>query len=316
MIENNEKDQVEIARIDPGNLYVNEKANIDVQVSTAHQYPRTISRAVANSIQAVTLNEEVASTCTYSVPRGGKAITGPSVHLAKIIVQNWGNIRVGARVISVGEKDVTSEAVCWDLENNIAIQTSVKRSIMTRKGRMTDDMIVVTGNATNSIALRNAVFSVVPRYVTDMVYNAAIQKITGDLSDENKLIAKRIKVINALKETYSVSENEILSAIGKESISHVGAGEIATLIGIGQAIKDGDASVNDSFRRSKNKPNKNNLAHDNRVKIMKDWCANVTSVETIEKWIDENSTAGSDMLQIARDRMFEILGTNEKNAES
>ena len=66
-----------------------ERANVDVQVSTAKRYPRDMRRSVNNSIVMATMNEEVARSCGYALPRGGKPVTGPSVHLAKIIVSNW-----------------------------------------------------------------------------------------------------------------------------------------------------------------------------------------------------------------------------------
>ena len=60
-----------------------------------------LRKSLDNSIFIVTLDEETASTCSYSLPRANKVITGPTVHLAKIIAQNWGNLRVEAKVISI-----------------------------------------------------------------------------------------------------------------------------------------------------------------------------------------------------------------------
>ncbi len=232
-------------------IYQQDKAAIDIQVATAHAYPRNITRARSNAIALVTMDEETAKTCTYSVPRGGKAITGPSVHLAKILAQVWGNMRVEAKVVAIDAKQITSEAVCFDLENNLAIKCQVKRSIVGKLGRFNDDMIVVTGNAANSIALRNAVLSVVPRGVVDAVYRAAKGKITGDISDATKLLARRKQVIDALKDTYAITEKQILSAIGKAAIEHVTADDLVVLIGIGTAIKDGDTTVEAAFKGEK-----------------------------------------------------------------
>ena len=234
-------------------IYQQDKAAIDIQVATAHAYPRNIARAKNNAIALVTMDIETAKTCTYSVPRGGKSITGPSVHLAKILSQVWGNMRVEAKVVAIDAKQVTSEAVCFDLENNLAIKAQVKRSIVGKTGRFNDDMIVVTGNAANSIALRNAVLSVVPRGIVDAVYNAAKGKITGDVSDATKLLARRKQVVDALKDTYSISEKEILSAIGKAALEHVTADDLVVLIGIGTAIKDGDTTVEQAFKGEKTK---------------------------------------------------------------
>jgi len=229
-------------------VYQQDKATIDMQISTAKAYPRNIKRATENSITVVTMDTETASTCTYAVPRGGKQITGPSIHLAKILAQFWGNLRIEAKVINIDAKHITSQAVAYDLENNLAIKVEVKRSIYGKYGRFNDDMITVTGNAGNSIAMRNAILSVIPRAVVDKVYNEAKKTITGDISDATKLMAKRKKVLDAFKDSYNVSEAEVLKAIGKASIDHIDADNLVTLIGIGQAIKDGDTTIEDAFK--------------------------------------------------------------------
>ena len=229
-------------------IYNQDKAFIDVQIATAKTYPRNLKRAVDNSIAIVTMDQETASTCTYSLPRGGKPITGPTVHLAKVLAQQWGNLRCEAKVVEIGQKQITSQAVAFDLENNLAIKVEVKRSIMSKTGRFNDDMITMTGNAANAIALRNAILSVIPRAVVDKVYNEAKRTITGDLSDQTKLLAKRKKVFDGFKETYALTEQEILSAIGKAAVEHITQDDLVVLIGIGQAIKDGETTVNDAFR--------------------------------------------------------------------
>jgi hypothetical protein len=247
------EDLVHVEEVNADIVYSQDKAQIDVQIATAKLYGRNMKRAIENAIAVVTLDKETAATCTYSVPRGGKSITGPSVHLAKILAQSWGNLRIEAKVIGVDAKQVTCQAVCFDLENNLAIKVEVKRSIMTKTGRMNDDMIVVTGNAGNSIALRNAILSVIPKAIVDKVYNEAKSKITGDVSDKTKLLTRRKQVIDALKDSYSLTEAEILGAIGKASIDHITPDDLVVLIGIGTAIKDGDTDVDTAFRKAKTK---------------------------------------------------------------
>jgi hypothetical protein len=261
----NLEDESEVAmQVSPDVVYHQDKAAIDVQISTAKAYPRNPKRSMTNALAIATMDEQTAETCTYAVPRGGKKIQGPSVHLAKILAQTWGNLRVEAKVVSIDQTQVTSEAVCFDLETNFAIKTQVKRSIMQnemkwddnqkksirtgRMIRMSEDMVVVTGNAANSIALRNAVLSVIPRAIVDKVYNAAKQTITGDVSNETKLIARRKQVVEGLRDTYNVTEAEILETIGRASIDHLTPDDLVALIGIGTAIKDGDTTVDQAFR--------------------------------------------------------------------
>lgn len=226
-----------------------ERANVDSQVATAKQYPRDLKRSINNSIAMATMDYNTAQSCGYALPRGGKPITGPSVHLAKLIVSNWGNVRAEAKVVKITDKQVISRGTCWDLENNVATAFEVRRSIVGKSGkRFTDDMITVTGNAANAIAYRNAVFSVIPKAITDKVYQAAQHFITGDLSDEEKIVARRKKCIDFFKDEYGISEEEVVMLCGKQTVNQIQAEQIALLLGITQSLKDGDTTVEDLMK--------------------------------------------------------------------
>ena len=238
-----------------------ERANVDSQVATAKQYPRDLARSINNSIAMATMDYNTAQSCGYALPRGGKPITGPSVHLAKLIVSNWGNIRAEAKVVQVTDKQVISRGTCWDLENNVATAFEVRRSIVGKGGkRFTDDMITVTGNAANSIAYRNAVFSVIPKAVTDKVYQAAQHFITGDLSDEEKIVARRKKCIDFFKDEYGITEEEVVMLCGKQTVNQIKAEQIALLLGITQSLKDGDTTVEELMKPYRKEEIKKTLA--------------------------------------------------------
>lgn len=226
-----------------------ERANVDSQVATAKQYPRNIRRSIDNSIVMATMDNETAQSCGYALPRGGKPITGPSVHLAKIIVSNWGNMRTEAKVVQITDKQIISRGTAWDLETNVASAFEVRRSIVDKRGnRFSDDMITVTGNAANAIAYRNAVFSVVPKSVVDKVYKAAQNCITGDLSDNDKLLKRRTDAINYFNDEWGITEDEVVKLCGKQTVNQIKAGEIALLLGMVQSLKDGDTTVDEIMK--------------------------------------------------------------------
>lgn len=248
-LENYEVLPVEVQEVQVVQVDAVERANVDSQVATAKRYPRNIKRSIDNSIVMATMDSETAQSCGYALPRGGKPITGPSVHLAKIVVSNWGNMRTEAKVVQITDKQIISRGTCWDLEANVASAFEVRRSIVDSKGkRYSDDMITVTGNAANSIAYRNAVFSVVPKAVVDKVYKAAQRFITGDLSDEEKLIKRRIDAINHFNEEWGITEAEVIRLCGKQTVNQIRANEIALLLGMAQSLKDGDTTVEDLMK--------------------------------------------------------------------
>lgn len=224
-----------------------QRAEYDIQVATAKRYPRDLTRVKNNCVAIVTMDKEIASACRYAMPRAGKTLAGPSVHMARILAQQYGNIRVDARIKQITDKQVVSEAVCFDLETNYACKVEVRRSIIGKTGRYNDDLITVTGNAANAIAFRNAVLSVIPKGISDIVYKSAMGVITGDLSDEQKLVSARKKAIDFFKDTYGVTEDQIIRAMGLNSINQIKAEQIADMRGMMQSLNDGDSTVEEMF---------------------------------------------------------------------
>jgi len=245
-LEDYEVTQVEVQSVTQ--LDAVEKANVDVQVSTAKMYPRNISRIRTNSIALVTMDKETAQSCSYALPRGGKPITGPSVHLARILAQQYGNMRAEARVVEITDKQIVSRATAWDLESNYAVAFEVRRSIVGRNGRYNDDMITVTGNAANAIAYRNAVLAIIPKGIMEAAYKAAQDLITGDLSDDTKLVARRKKALDFFNDEYAITEAEVLKMLGKQTIQQIKAEQIALMLSTQQALKDGDTTVDELMK--------------------------------------------------------------------
>lgn len=244
-------DQIQTIEVMPANIVeAQARAEIDVSIATAKRYPRNIDLTIQRSIATVTRSKEVAETCHYSLPRGGKSIQGPSVHLARIIASEYQNIRVDSKIVDIGDTMLTAQSISMDLEKNYAVRTEVKRRIVDRNGkRFSEDMIVVTANAALSIASRNAILQVIPRSITDEIYSAVQKTLLGNLTDEQKLIKKRQDVLNGYKKTYAVEESEILELLNIETINQIKEPQLLELIGLAQALKDGDTTVAQSFKR-------------------------------------------------------------------
>ena len=239
--------QVEVQQVTQ--LDAVEKANVDIQVSTAKMYPRRkISRIKDDSIALVTMDKETAQSCSYALPRSGKPITGPSVHLARILAQQYGNLRAEARVVEITDKQIVSRATAWDLENNYAVAFEVRRSIVGKYGRYNDDMITVTGNAANAIAYRNAVFAIIPKVLIEATSKAAQELITGDLSDETKLVARRKKALDYFSDVYGITEKEVLKMLGKQTVNQIMAEQIKLMLSTQQALADGDTTVDELMK--------------------------------------------------------------------
>ncbi len=204
-------------------------------------------RTIVNAItDLATLSEAAAEECVYALPRGGKPIKGPSVRLAEIVAGQYGNCRIGARVVHVDkfEKYVEAEGVFHDLESNTATTARVRRRIADKHGRLlTDDMILVTGNAAASIAKRNAILGGVPKAMWSPAYDAAHAVIAGDIKT---LAVKRDEAIKAFA-LWGVKPEQIFAALEIGGLDDVGLDEIATLRAMFKAVKDGEQKAEDFF---------------------------------------------------------------------
>jgi len=282
---NDDFELVEAVEVGTNNMqvYQQDKATIDMQISTAKRWPRNIKKVVDNCVAIISLDAEFADDCTYTLKKGGKVIAGPSVYLARLICQQMGNIRAENRVVGYSDTHVTVEATCFDLETNFAMRTQIKKSIVGSSGKYSEDMQVITGNAANAIALRNAIFAVVPQAITKKVYDAAKKAIAGDLSDSTKLMAKRTKLFEYLIGAYGITEMEILKSVGKATADHITPDDIVAIIGYDKSIKEGEMKVADIFRtdtlnvRFINKPKTPEL---DRLKAL---IANAKKVEDLTK---------------------------------
>jgi len=232
-------------------LEVINKSEIDIQISTAKKYPRLIKKFKDEALAMATLDEETASSCFYVLKRKNadgtpNNIEGPSIRLAEIIGSAWGNLRYGARVISIDDKFVTAQGVCHDLEKNNSANVEVRRRITTKSGsRYGDDMIGVTANAACSIALRNAIFKIVPFTYAKDIYEQAKKTAIGDAKT---LSSKRESMIQYFGKM-GVSKDKIFASLDIKSVDEIGLDQLATLKGFATAIKDGDSTIEQVFEK-------------------------------------------------------------------
>lgn len=220
------------------------RGEVDTQISTARRFPRSVKKFQSKAMELATLDQETAGSCFYSLPRDGKNIEGPSARLAEIVVGAWGNVRSQANVVDIDGSFVTVRGMCWDLENNVAVSTEVRRRITNKQGRrFSDDMIVTTANAACSIALRNAIFKVVPMALVRPIYLAARRVAVGDATT---LVDRRSAML-AYFAKMGVRSEQICLKVDKPGIEDINLDDLGTLLGISTAIKEGDTTVDEEF---------------------------------------------------------------------
>lgn len=234
-----------------------ERATIDVQIATAKQYPRSVDKALKEALTLATLDEETAGSMFYALPRSGKTIEGPSARLAEVMAYSWGNLRADADIVDEDRTHVTAMGTCFDLEKNVAVRVRVKRRITDKHGKKyNEDMIGVTSNAAISIALRNAVFKVIPQAFTRRIYQDAR---LASIGQGGTIKQKRQKAL-AWFEKVGVKDEDVFKLLGVRGLDDMTEDHLITLRGLVTAIKDGDTTVEQTFHPAKEKsPGAENL---------------------------------------------------------
>jgi hypothetical protein len=214
-------------------------------LAAAKRYPRSIKHFLVQAEALATATQEIAAACMYSLPRAGKQLTGPSVRLAEICASAWGNMRIGARIVREDQHFVTAQGYAHDLQTNTECTFEVRRRITTRDGkRFSDDMITVTVNAAQSIALRNAVFRVVPKALVDEIFNRARAVAVGD----QKTLGDRRRALVAHFGKLGVTNDDLMGLVGKPSVEDIDGEDLLLLRGVANAIKDGTVNIDQAFR--------------------------------------------------------------------
>ena len=225
------------------------RTEVDMQIATAKQYPRDLTQVLNKIATYAKMDKETAEDCFYILRRKDKdgndsIIEGLSVRMAEIIASAWGNLRIQTRIIGNDGRMITAQAMCHDLESNVAVCKEVSRSIVTTKGyTFSPDMQIVTGNAASSIAFRNAVLAVIPKAITKKIINDVKAVAMGQTID----LEQSRKNVIAYYNRAGVKTEQLLSYLGVKSIEGIDQQMIFELRALRNAIEEGTTTVKETF---------------------------------------------------------------------
>lgn len=240
------------------------RSEIDIQIATAKRYPRNIEQAKNRIMELATQDKDIAYNCFYHLERTENkkdehgqwrevkvVIEGLSVRMAEIIATCWGNLRCASRIIGNDGKMITAQGVCHDLETNVAVSVENKRSITYSSGKTySQDMQVVTGNAANSIAFRNAVLKVVPKVVIGDIITNIQSKAREQINQRG--IPDQWRDCVAAFQKIGVKEDMLLEWLGDgRTRADIVADDIMRLGGVYTAINEGTTTVAETFVKPK-----------------------------------------------------------------
>src|SRR5690606_22164727 len=114
-------------------------------------------------------------------------------------------------------------------ERNVLIAYEVSRRVIDKRGkRYSDDMVVVTGNAASSIALRNAVLKVIPAAIWRPLYLKAREVAVGN---SETLSARRTKMLEYFGKL-GAPRDRVFALLGVRGEEDITLEHLATLRGL------------------------------------------------------------------------------------
>ncbi|WP_076635627.1 hypothetical protein [Lactiplantibacillus plantarum] len=225
-----------------------EMEEVKGQIFMAKQFPRNTFQA-QKRIQDACKRRSLAMSATYSYPKGGQNVTGPSIRLAEVLAQNWGNIAFGFKELDQDEESSTAMAYAWDVETNTRQERifQVPHAIHTRKGMkvLSDprDIYELIANQA-SRRVRACILSIIPGDIVE----DAVAECNKTLSGENTspLKDRLTRAFNAFKDKYDVTQVEIETYFGYPA-SEFTESNLVKLVAIMNSLNDGMTKAEDWF---------------------------------------------------------------------
>ncbi len=224
------------------------RAVAEVQASyvIAKKFPRDQNAAYMSIIEACK-RPFLAEQSMYAYPRGGSLVKGPSIRLAEMLAQNWGNLDCGVKEISQSNGVSVAEAYAIDLQTNTRITKvfHVPHKRDTKKGsiKLTDarDIYELVANQ-GARRLRACILGIIPGDVIE----AAVERCSRTLESSDVPITEQIRKMVVAFDEIGVKVEHLEKRLGHNLDATIPQ-EIVTLKSIYKSIKDGMAGREDFF---------------------------------------------------------------------
>lgn len=227
-----------------------EASEIQAMVFMAKQFPRNQIQAADRILNACT-RQTLADSAVYSYSRGGQSVEGPSIRLAEVLAQNWGNLDFGIRELSQENGVSTVEAYAWDLETNVrqakVFQVAHKR--MTKGGTktLTDprDIYEMVANQGNR-RLRACILSIIPGDIVEAALAQCSVTQAASVGATPEEIKETIRKLTATMEKFGITAENIQDRY-QCRLEAIRPAQIVELRKIYTSLKDGMSKPSDWF---------------------------------------------------------------------
>jgi len=222
---------------------------IKERTEIARESKRDIPATLNEIEQLATMSSEVALSCFYVIfdKKDNKPIVGISVRFAELVASCWSNIQAGAKIIRNNGMTVVVQGFVHDFEKNALFTVEVERYV----GKLSIEQQTQASNAASSIAFRNAVFKAIPAVLFSVITNKIKKYITDNISASG--VCQETIAYFLSK---SVTKSEIMNRLNVMSLDTLSPEHTFLLIGLKNAIEEGDTTLAEAFSRTQQADNK------------------------------------------------------------
>jgi len=235
---------------------------IQGMVFMAKRYPRDQYQAWQRIKEACS-RKSLAEVASYEYPRGNQKVSGPSIRLAEVLAQCWGNMTYGVTELEQRAGESTCMAYAWDLETNVRAEKTFtvlhERKARGRIQKLSDprDVYEMVANL-GARRQRACILAVIPKDITDAAVEECERTLSGDTKEP---IADRLKNMLDKFTELGVTKDMIEQRQGYAFESFTEKDVIA-LIKVYNAIRDDIGKREDYFEIAKRKADDGDLAEE------------------------------------------------------
>lgn len=236
----------------------------------AKQFPRNIFQAEQRILDSCK-RTSLAEVAMYQYPRGGTKVSGPSIRLAEVLAQNWGNLSFGVKELEQREGESVAMAYAWDLETNVRQEKvfTVKHSRQAKGTlqKLTDPRDIYELVASSGARrVRACVLGIIPGDIVDKAVAECEQTLKGN--NKGPLKDRISKALKTFKEQHRVTQEMVEAKFGYNAESFTEY-DYLELIKIFNSIKDGMSKVEDWFNKDEGKKKSSDLGEAFKKKTLR-----------------------------------------------
>lgn len=223
-----------------------EIAEVQAAMVIAQRFRRDQIASMDRILSACT-RPTLAEGALYSYARGGTEVTGPSIRLAEVLAQEWGNMQFGIRELEQRNGASTVEAYAWDVERNTKqVKTfQVEHKRHTKKGayKLEDprDIYELVANQ-GARRLRACILGVIPGDVIE----SAVRQCEETMRTSADVSPEAIKKLLAAFSGIGVTQKQIETRI-QCRLEAIRPAQLVQLRKIFASVRDGMSAAADWF---------------------------------------------------------------------